>query len=360
MARLTTQPVAAPGAYTATVPLRSGFYAVPFSLSTKSVAGTPLWVFIRNHPSEGGDGDKLEPEEAMNTSKLFATGLPYGTTVKSLKTTFAKLFPINKIEAAELIDNNTGTTSLYLQEIASASNTDVAPLLASSSTSANPIPAGSTSSAILTFRDRIVLPPTYPATPTWTTPALSSYLATASALYRLARPHLSTIIAHSDSWMTAFDARKVKATADALATSIITHEIIVPAKPTGKKEKNGKKTKSSVPLPGSAAHALAAHTSALALAADRTINPDDVVEENWTMVSRGGKHGKSLLPAGSKIGLQGYGGAKVGVARVRKLDEDKLDGEVKMIVGEGFYRFRKDERRRGGSLCPPAKACGHC
>lgn len=114
------------------------------------------------------------------------------------------------------------------------------------------------------------------------------------------------------------------------------------------------------PLPGSAAAALAAHSAAVRAAADRTTNPDEVQEGEWTLVSRGGKHGQSLLPTGATPGLLGYGAVTVGVARKggkrrAGADEEKEDGEgevgeVKKIVGDGFYRFTREDGRKKGAF----------
>jgi hypothetical protein len=362
MVRLTTQqPVAAAGSSkdNRIVTLRSGFYAIPFNLSST----LKIYIFLRSHKSMM-EGIEVDLDEAAEGMTLFLTGLPYGSTTKSIKSNLIKLFPTNKINNVQLLPSSTAHdyTDLYDHEKLSStleSNALVTPLFNDSiSTPAST----STFSALVTFLTSPSLPPSLPSTTllTWSTPTLPSYISIASSRYSLARPHRSTVIAHSDSWMTAFDKRKSTSTATALATSLLSHEVLPPVKIKKeklKRDKSGKIIKpvkgSGIPLPGSAAHALLVHTNQLAVAANRTINPDEVVEENWTMVSRGGKHGKSLLLPGVNAGLQGYGGAVVGIAKKRKLGEEvESPKETKMIVGEGFYRFRKDEKRRDGSFSP--------
>lgn len=350
MARLTTQPSAS--VIKPAIPLRSGFYAVPFLTSSSSTKEN--WIYVRSHKTGEDQGTD---EEQNEVNKLFVTGLPYGFTAKSIKTTFTKLYPLNQIVHVELLTAATGSTTLYDHEvISSTAYPSVTPLFPSTST--QPFPSLS-SSALITFSSHPTLPPSYSTPPILSTPTLPLYVNSASTNYALARPHLSTIISHSDSWMTAFDARRLTSAASALSTAFITHEIAGPSSSReltsmkkGKKGKKGKKNSVDGPAPGSAAAALLAHTQSLANAANRKINPDQVVEEDWTFVSRGGKHGKSLLPTGAPATLVGYGGKTVKVAKAKKLGEEVEKGEMvegmKMIVGEGFYRFRKDEKRREG------------
>ncbi|KAL8281513.1 hypothetical protein RQP46_006197 [Phenoliferia psychrophenolica] len=125
-----------------------------------------------------------------------------------------------------------------------------------------------------------------------------------------------------------------------------------PSKSSLKKKGAGKDVG---PVPGSAAFALAAHSAAQLASQDRSLNPDEVVENEWTLVSRGGKHGQSLLPAGAVPTLLGYGAVTVGVARkggkkrsstVRDEEDGVGDQGIKKIVGDGFYRFTKEDGRR--------------
>lgn len=143
-----------------------------------------------------------------------------------------------------------------------------------------------------------------------------------------------------------------------------------PQSTSKKANENNKKSKKNKlkdvgPLPGSAAAALAAHAAAVKKSKDRSINPDQEDEGEWTLVTRGGKHGQSLIPAGATANQSGYGGVTVGVAartRGREASDDEEDGddddreekekklkEIKKIVGDGFYRFTKEDKRKQGS-----------
>ena len=85
---------------------------------------------------------------------------------------------------------------------------------------------------------------------------------------------------------------------------------------------------------------------------DRDHNPDEIQDGEWTLVTGGGKHGKSLLPEGVVPNLEGYGGVTVKVATKKRgkqsEQEEELnrDAGIKKIVGEGFYRFNKADSRR--------------
>lgn len=317
MPRLPTQPKSKPGA--PIIPLRSGFFALPFS-SSASPSSDNLYIFARLHHAEESDA----------SNQLFVTSLPLGTTSVALTKVFSALYPSNPPTSVLLLPSLSQPT---LHSSAAAPPAPIDPLFPAPNPSHSP-------SAILTFSSPPSLPPPSKRI-LFPTPSLS-YLAASADAYDAARPHNSTIIAHSDSWMSAYDARKIAASASSLPE-------FTPA-PAAKKAKKPSKNAPVAPLPGSAAYALAAHAAQQALAADRTRNPDAVVEEEWTTVSRGGRHGKSLLPTGTKESVLGYGGVQVGVAKRREVVEGEEPPETKVIVGEGFYRFKKEEGRRAGAF----------
>ena len=350
---------------TAPIALRSGFHALPFVFSSasksSSKAPAPHWIYARIHKTASG----TESDEEEANSSLFLTGIPHPCSLKSIKATFTAVYPGNKIASVKFIDGEPLVPTLLARETSNLDNS-ILPLFNTGDTSATStdlIPL-TTHSAIITFSSPPSLPPSTisaKSIPKWNSPS-TQYIASAKALHSLARPHLSTIIAHSDSWMTAFDLN-LKAKADQkLAESATSHGVLPPpivAKSKKvKKGKNGKPLPSADPLPGSAAFALANHISITAQMSNKAFNPDEVVEEEWKLVTRGGQHGKSMLPTGNvgvSIDVTGYGGARVGVARKRKLAEGEAeavgqDGDQhKIIVGEGFYRFRKEDGRRAGS-----------
>lgn len=355
---------------TANVPiaLRSGFHALPFIFSSSSKspsrASTPHWIYARIHESNVG-GDDAEQEGEGREGMLFVTGIAHPCSLKSIKATFTAVYPGNKITAVQFLEGESTIPTLLEREKTNL-NPFISPLFNTgdaSTTSTDLIPL-TTHSAIITFSSTPSLPPLSfgdKSIPRWITPS-SSYLAATKALHSIARPHLSSIIAHSDSWMTTYDL-SLKTKADLkLVESAKNHGVLPPsvlsksAKKT-KKGKNGKPLPSTDPLPGSAAHALATHITLTAQLSNKAFNPDEVVEEEWKLVTRGGQHGTSLLPTGVTVDVSGYGGARVAVARKRKLGEEEVGGveEHRIIVGEGFYRFRKEDGRRAGesllSLC---------
>lgn len=330
MARLSTQP-----STSNSTPLRSGFFAVPFKATGDGgKSQEEIFVYLRLHGGGDARGDEDEEEQGGAAEKLFVTSLPARTTVQVLQKVFSKLFTSNIITDIQLLDPlDTSYTSLSQQSFESA----VLPLFSPSSSTSSPI------SAIISFRDKPTLPPPNSSSISWPFPAPKSFLSVSAARYSAARPHLSTIIAHSDSWMSSHDRKR-------LAAISLANESLL-QQPLSKKAKvaKGKKGALLPPAPGSAAAALAAHLVHVAQSKDRTRNPDAVVEEDWTLVSRGGKHGKSLLPAGAVPTLTGYGGSKnVPIMKKRKLGDDAEIGDREMKPLEGFYSFTKADTRRAG------------
>ncbi|GAA6003420.1 hypothetical protein JCM10207_000326 [Rhodosporidiobolus poonsookiae] len=342
MARLSTQPDTAKA-----LPLRSGFYALP-------LASSSLHLFVRLHKANAADED--DTEGAAGSHQLFVTGLPLGASAKGVKSAMGKIWGEEvKVKSVELLPAPPvagAVFSLYQQQLAVAtaavaSGDDASspsPLLdlsAASSSSSIPPPH----SALVTFSSSPALPPPpYPASTPLTLPSAQPFLAASAARHALARPHRSAVIAHADEWMRAYDQRKI-------ASAPIGYLAPDEAQAGGKKAKKGKKSKDVGPLPGSAAAALASYHAQRAKLQDKGFNPDEADEGEWTTVQRGGRHGKSLLPAGVVPTLSGYGGVNVKVAgkkrgRVEEEDEGRNDAGIKKIVGEGFYRFNKAEGRR--------------
>ncbi|GAA6033366.1 hypothetical protein JCM8097_006715 [Rhodosporidiobolus ruineniae] len=345
MVRLSTQPDVAKA-----LPLRSGFYALPLNSGQ-------LHLFARLHHQGAHDdddeGDHAEGSEG--TKQLFVTGLPLGASTKGLKAALGKVWgdevKVTKVELLPAPAATDGVYSLYQQQLALATaagdgNPDVAPLFdlsgASTSTSVPP-----PHSALVTFSSTPTLPPPpFPATTPLNLPPAPSFLASSAARHALARPHRSIATAHVDEWMRAFDARKLAAAPAAYSAP----ETPAQAKKAKKKGKKGGKTADVGPLPGSAAEALARHTAQQAKLRDRSFNPDEVDEGEWTTVARGGRHGKSLLPTGAVPSLTGYGGVNVKVAGKKRgrasEEEEKNDAGIRKIVGEGFYRFNQADSRK--------------
>jgi hypothetical protein len=340
MPRLSTQPAKAVQ-HLPVVPLRSGFFALPFTLP----GAATVYLAARVHHG-GAEDEGSEGRSPAGTTQLFVTPLPLQTTEDEVKSAFERIYS-KEVSHVRLLPATVAQPTMY--DIASSSTSTILPLFPSSDGST----LQSSCSAVVTFSTPTPLPPLASTSMSWPQAAPASYLAATQARHDLARPHLSTVIAHSDSWMNAFDAKKIAAAA-AQALVPVTASSKAAAKVKAAKTKNGKGKKGAnlPPAPGSAAAALAAHSAAVALAADRTRNVDAVEEEEWTMVSRGGKHGQSLLPAGAVPSLIGYGAVTVGVARKKApgapVVEAGGEGEHSVIVGEGFYRFKKEEGRRAG------------
>lgn len=369
MGRLSTQPSQATA-----IPLRSGFFALPLDSATSH-----LYARLHSAQLEVEEDDveeeAAEEESASKGKQLFITGLPLGVTDKSLKATLKQLYPSNKILAVHLLPSTASTPSLTLlsreMSAASVDSSTIDPLFpsatASSSSSALPPPP----SALVTFTSVPALPPApYPAATPLLLPTATSYLTTSSQRHALARPHLSTIIAHSDTWMVDYDRRKL-ATVPAHYTPIASTG--APLTATQKKKARvaaakAAKRAGAQPVPGSAAYALQQHQAQVARAKDREDNPDEVKEGEWTLVTGGGRHGKSLLPTGVKPNLAGYGeGTTVKVVKAKPSGrrkeaggsgsdeeggEEEYDQGIKKIVGDGFYSFVKNQQRRDGTFSP--------
>lgn len=351
MARLSTQPDNAKA-----VSLRSGFYVLPFNSGAVN-------LFVRLHNSfdaQDDDDEEGRAQEASGSKQLFVTGLPLGTSEKGLKAALGKVWgdevKVKKVELLPAPPAVGGLYSLAQQEAALALAAGdgippIAPLFdpsaASTSTAIPPPP-----SAIVTFTSSPSLPPPpYPAATPLNLPAAPSFLASSAARHASYRPHRSTVAAHVDEWMQAYDARKLAAA----PAAYVAPEAPAAAKKAVKKGKKGKATEDVGPLPGSAAEALARHAALMAQREDRSFNPDAEDDGEWQTVSRGGKHGTSLLPTGVVPTVSGYGGISVKVAgkkRGRSSEEEpKNDAGIKKIVGEGFYRFNAaDSRKKGASL----------
>ncbi|GAA5903115.1 hypothetical protein JCM6882_006971 [Rhodosporidiobolus microsporus] len=350
MARLSTQPETAKA-----IPLRSGFYALPLS-------NAHLFVRLHQQLTLDSDNDDEEGAEAAagSSKQLFVSGLPLGTSEKGLKAALGKVWGEEiKVKKVELLPAPSGAGAvftLYQKEFAAATAAAAAedapafsPLFdpsAASTSSAIPPPP----SAIVTFASSPSLPPPpYPASTPLNLPAAPSFLAASAARHSSARPHRSIVIAHVDDWMRAYDARKLASAPVGYSAA----DTSAAAKKAAKKEKkNSKKGKAADvgPLPGSAAEALARHTALQAKLNDKSFNPDEVDEGDWQTVTRGGKHGKSLLPTGVVPTLTGYGGVNVKVAGKKRgkasEEEPKNDAGIRKIVGEGFYRFNRAEGRK--------------
>ncbi|BGP22469.1 hypothetical protein Rt10032_c07g3069 [Rhodotorula toruloides] len=344
MARLSTQHESIKA-----VPLRSGFYALALN-------NGKTHLFARLHHAAALEG---HADGAESSKQLFVTGLPLGVSEKGLKAALGKVWgdsckvkEVRSLQGASTKDYMT----LYEKEVASAPAAEgagapeVAPLFDPSEPSTStPIPPPH--SAIVTFSSTPSLPPpAYPATTPLTLPAAPSFLSASAARHARARPHRSVVIAHVDEWMRAYDARK---TAAAPASYDPEAARAAAEEAKGQKAKKGKKGKAVDvgPLPGSAAEALARYQAEMARKNEAAFNPDEEDDGEWHTVSRGGKHGKSLLPTNVVPTLTGYGGVNVKVAgkkrgKVAAEEPARMDAGVKKIVGDGFYSFNRAEGRK--------------
>ncbi|GAA5885969.1 hypothetical protein JCM16303_003046 [Sporobolomyces ruberrimus] len=349
------------------VPLRSGFYALPFNQGQSH-------LFTRLHQSaqDQDPGDSDNDARASPVHQLFVTGIPLGMTEKGLKQTLVKVWESSKIKSIHLLPSPAnsstlphGPLSLYTKEVMAAQHAvpiqgitveplfdpSRASLLASST-------ASSSSSAIVSFASPPQFPPpSYPASTNLVLPSssLPSFLSLSSHRHSIARPYRSVVIAHVDTWMNSYDARKLASAPASYSADVLiaSREAAAEALSKSKKGKNkNKKAATDVgPLPGSAAEALARHAEEQRKRNDKDYNPDEVQEDGWTLVTGGGKHGKSLLPTGAVPNLEGYGGVTVKVARKKRGktvegQEETNDAGIKKIVGEGFYRFNQADSRR--------------
>ncbi|GAA5854931.1 hypothetical protein JCM8547_004124 [Rhodosporidiobolus lusitaniae] len=355
MVRLSTQPDQAH-----VLSLRSGFYALPLANSQQT-----LFVRLHHSHSEHGydDDDEGRVSAVRGSNQLFVTGLPLGVSEKGIKAALNKVWgggqgddgiKVKKVELLPAPPAAGGVYSLYQQELALAVAAGdevpgIAHLLDVSSFASTSTAVPSPPSAIVTFSSSPSLPPPpYAASTPLNLPPAPSFLAASAARHAAARPHRSVVTAHADEWMRAYDARKLAA---ARASYTPPEPSISAAAKKAKKNKKGKGTADVGPLPGSAAEALAKHAAFLAQREDKSFNPDAEDDGEWTTVTRGGKHGTSLLPTGVVPTVSGYGGVSVKVAgkkrgRAAEEGEEKNDAGIRQIVGEGFYRFNKAEGKK--------------
>ena len=350
------------------VPLRSGFYALPLN-NGKTHLFARLHHGLDDHDDHAGEDEA--GEATQSTSKqLFVTALPAGVSEKGLKAALGKVFgDENKVKSVRFlpVGSSKGYTTLLEQDLlTSQSNAageeeggaapGMAPLFDASEAASTSTATVPPQSAIVSFAAAPSLPPRpYPLSTPLTLPVAPSFLSISAARHALARPHRSVVIAHVDEWMRAYDARKLASAPVAYSAEAAAAEE-KRQQQQNKKSKKGRKGKAVDvgPLPGSAAEALARHAAARAKYNDASFNPDAAEEGEWQTVSRGGRHGKSLLPTGVVPTIGGYGGVSVKVAgkkrgRLADAEVPKLDAGVRKIVGDGFYSFRKNENRRIGA-----------
>jgi hypothetical protein len=355
MPKLPTQPENAQ-----VIPLRSGFYALPFNNGSD-------YLFTRLH-QQSNELEEDEEGQSAGGERLFITGIPLGMTEKGLKQTLNKVwttddFKIKSIEslaspnATKLNGGPHGVLSLLTKEVTSAQHsTTVTPLFSPEQTSSLPS-FSSSSSAVITFASssKWLLPPSpYPASTSLVISSKSSpsFVSISSLKHSIARPHRSLVTAHVDTWMQAYDSRKLASAPAAYSADVLIaeRELALAQSKTKKGKKKLAKQTDVGPLPGSAAAALARHAEEQRKKFDKDHNPDEVQDGEWTLVTGGGKHGKSLLPTDVKPTLEGYGGTTVKVARKKRgkksEEPEVLDQGIKKIVGEGFYRFNKADSRR--------------
>ncbi|POY76085.1 hypothetical protein BMF94_0808 [Rhodotorula taiwanensis] len=350
MGRLPTQPDMAQ-----VIPLRSGFYALPLNNSK-----THLFARLHHGHTDDLAQDDDATEGATGTTKqLFVTALPAGVSEKGLKAAFGKVFgDDNKVKSVRFLANGTAHSysTLLEKDLLTSQVQDgdevPAPLFDPSQASASTSTAApAPQSAILTFASAPSLPPpSYPASTPLTLPVAPAYLAVSAARHALARPHRSVVIAHVDEWMRAYDARKLAAAPATYSAEAAAAEAAAEAKRAKKQKGRKGKAVDVGPLPGSAAEALAKHAAARARYNDASFNPDEAEEGEWQTVSRGGRHGKSLLPTGVVPTVSGYGGVTVKVAgkkrgRLADAETPKLDAGVRKIVGDSFYAHSRAQAR---------------
>ncbi|TKA53219.1 hypothetical protein B0A53_04075 [Rhodotorula sp. CCFEE 5036] len=347
------------------VPLRSGFFALPLN-NGKTHLFARLHHGLDDHA--GHDDQEEEGVASQSTSKqLFVTALPAGVSEKGLKAALGKVFgDENKVKSVRFlpVGSSKGYTTLLEQDLLTSQSQDageeeggaapeIAPLFDASEAASTSTATVPPQSAIVSFAAAPSLPPRpYPLSAPLTLPVAPAFLSVSAARHALARPHRSVVIAHVDEWMRAYDARKLASAPVAYSAEAAAAEE-KRQQQQNKKSKKGRKGKAVDvgPLPGSAAEALARHAAARAKYNDASFNPDAAEEGEWQTVSRGGRHGKSLLPTGVVPTVGGYGGVSVKVAgkkrgRLADAEVPKLDAGLRKIVGDGFYSFRKNENRR--------------
>ncbi|GAA5934500.1 hypothetical protein JCM3775_000373 [Rhodotorula graminis] len=365
MARLPTQPAQQPQARP--IAMRSGFYALPLS-------GGKVHLFARvHHNDDPTDDDAAAPAPG---TQLFVTGFPHGATAKGLKAALGKVWgddaavkvrEVRMLPPPETDAEGTAVVGVLQKELEAAdSDAEEAylplfdPSAVADSMAAHPTSSSSTS-AIATFTSAPTFPPApYDASTPLTLPAAPSFLSASRARHTLARPPRSLVTSHVDAWMRTFDARRAASLPIGYSAERAQAQRELAAREAKKLAKQARRTGKAggaaaalgdKPKEGSAAEALARHAALQARMADPSYNPDELDEGEWTTVSRGGKHGRSLLPTGVEPTVQGYGGVSVKVAGKKrgatKGDEDlRRDAGIKKIVGEGFYLFNKADSRR--------------
>lgn len=358
MGRLSTQPELAQA-----ISLRSGFYALPLNSGK-----THLVVRLHHGLTDDLEHDAAAENAGAQASKqLFVTSLPAGVSEKGLKAAFGKVFggtagDENKVKAIRFLPagSSRGYTTLLEQDLATSAVSagegapEIAPLFDPNQVASTSTSAPSPQSAILTFSSPPTLPPpSYPASTSLTLPVAPSFFAVSAARHDLARPHRSIVTAHVDEWMRAYDARKAAAAPAAYSAEEAAAAAAQEARQA--KKRKGKKGKAveAAPLPGSAAEALAQHAANRARYNDAKFNPDEADEGEWQTVSRGGRHGKSLLPTGVVPSVGGYGGVTVKVAgqkrgRLADAEAPKLDAGRRKIVGDSFYAHSRAQARSKG------------
>ncbi|GAA5951295.1 hypothetical protein JCM3765_002437 [Sporobolomyces pararoseus] len=380
MTRLPTQPDTAK-----VIALRSGFYALPFN-NGQNYLFTRLHQRQNNEEQEEQEDEEEEGEAAAGVVKLFITGLPLGMNSKGLKQTLSKVWSSSttKISSIELLPSITSTQlllsgphrvlSLLTKEMNSIKyqSQQIQPLfLPQLIDSLESSISCSTSSAVISFTttttdDKLLLllpPPPYPSSTklsiSSSTSSSTSFISCSGLKHSLSRPPRSLITAHVDTWMQNYDSKKLLSqpptySADLLIAQREQEQAALKSK-SKKGKKGGKSSLDIGPLPGSAAYALQLHSQELSKRKDSSHNPDEIQQGEWTLVTGGGKHGKSLLPSnGVEPTLEGYGGITVKVARKKRGGKKKAgEGEeesneqgIKKIVGDGFYRFNKADQRR--------------
>lgn len=349
MAKLRTQPAQAK-----VTSLRSGFYCLPLA--------NDVHLYARLH--HGQDLDEPSTSAPPSTNSLFITSLPLGASNKSITKLVSAVYPDLSVRRVELLAPTGSVDSLLARELITAAvdGSKISPLFETEHALKGDFKVPSRSCIVEFDGTPALPPPAYSSALGFPLALATSALAASLARHALARPHPSSITAHADSWMQQFDQRKI-ATVDASRPTPLAAAAAVMSKTAAKKLARQKLKEPAAPLPGSAGHALALHAAAQAKAKDRSVNPDEVDEEGWTLVTGGGKHGKSVLPEGVLANVGGYGGVSVKVAgKTGKGSQAEADAGIKQIVGDGFYRFKKEEGRRAGT-CPsvlpaPAKERG--
>ncbi|KAM0792696.1 hypothetical protein ACM66B_002476 [Microbotryomycetes sp. NB124-2] len=372
------------------IPLRSGFYALPLDNNKTHVAAR-----LHSTGAAAENDEEDDEDDARTKTRLFVTSLPPLTTAKHLKRTFGEMFDadvtgVDVVAGATSAERFGGSSLFGRDAVVSAAKPDVQQLFRHSDDVEHGLEVDHAPSCIVTFARPVDWPPpTYSSGLTLqpsagnkasTTPA-SSYLSLSAHRYKTARPHRSTVIAHSDSWMNDFDKRKLSSVASASTSAAVLADSTATLSATQRKKLRKSQAQANAqPAPGSAAAALATFAATQAKLGDKDFNPDEPDEEGWTLVTRGGKHGKSMLPEGAVPSVTGYGATtfRVGkatagsskraagqtsdddddgvsdddaakqdlTARERKRLKAEFESGVRKTVGSGFYRFTKQAERR--------------